>query len=120
MPLPQLTAMPDTAKDRFSSLLFYLLVLVTGYLAFQVLSPFLAPLAWAAVFAMMFHSVHVELSGTDWPESLRARHDAARGRADCRAGGDAGLRPRARGAAGHRVRAAGVALGARADRAASG
>jgi predicted PurR-regulated permease PerM len=55
------TAMSYTAKDRFSGLLFYVLVLVTGYLTYQVLSPFLAPLAWAAVFAMMFHSVHVEL-----------------------------------------------------------
>ena len=45
------TAMSDTAKDRFSALLFYVLVLVMGYLAYQVLSPFLAPLAWAAVFA---------------------------------------------------------------------
>ncbi len=55
------TAMSDTAKDRFSALLFYVLVLVTGYLTYQVLSPFLAPLAWAAVFAMMFHGVHLEL-----------------------------------------------------------
>ena len=38
-------------------LLFYVLVLVTGYLTYQVLSPFLAPLAWAAVFAMMFYGV---------------------------------------------------------------
>jgi predicted PurR-regulated permease PerM len=53
--------MSDTAKDRFSALLFYVLVLVTGYLTYQVLSPFLAPLAWAAVFAMMFHGVHMEL-----------------------------------------------------------
>lgn len=59
--------MSQTAKDRFSSLLFYLLVLVTGYLAYQVLSPFLSPLGWAAVFAMMFHSVHVELSGRIGP-----------------------------------------------------
>jgi predicted PurR-regulated permease PerM len=42
-------------------------VLVTGYLAYQVLSPFLSPLGWAAVFAMMFHSVHVELSGRIGP-----------------------------------------------------
>ena len=58
MPLSPPTAMSDTAKDRFSRLLFYVLVLVMGYLAFQVLSPFLAPLAWAAVFAMMFYRVH--------------------------------------------------------------
>ena len=60
--------MSDTAKDRFSRLLFYgLVILVTGYLTFQVLSPFLAPLAWAAVFAMMFYRVHLELAGRIGP-----------------------------------------------------
>ena len=59
--------MSDTAKDRFSRLLFYVLVLVTGYLTFQVLSPFLAPLAWAAVFAMMFYRVHLELAARIGP-----------------------------------------------------
>ena len=67
MPLSPPTAMSDTAKDRFSRLLFYVLVLVMGYLAFQVLSPFLAPLAWAAVFAMMFYSVHLELAARIGP-----------------------------------------------------
>jgi predicted PurR-regulated permease PerM len=59
--------MSDTAKERFSHLLFYLLVIVTGYLAYQVLSPFLAPLAWAAVFAMMFHGVHLDLAARIGP-----------------------------------------------------
>ncbi len=59
--------MPDTAKDRFSRLLFYGLVLLVGYLAFQVLSPFLGPLAWAAVFAMMFYRVHLELAARIGP-----------------------------------------------------
>lgn len=59
--------MSDTAKDRFSGLLFYVLVLATGYLTFLVLSPFLAPLAWAAVFAMMFYGVHLELAARIGP-----------------------------------------------------
>jgi predicted PurR-regulated permease PerM len=59
--------MSDTAKDRFSRILFYVLVLVMGYLSYQVLSPFLAPLAWAAVFAMMFQGVHAELAGRIGP-----------------------------------------------------
>ena len=53
--------MPDTSKERFQHLLFYALVLFMVYLAYLVLRPFLASLAWAAVFAMMFHSVHLEL-----------------------------------------------------------
>ena len=59
--------MSDTAKDRFSQLLFYILLIVMGYLVYQVLSPFLAPLAWASVFAMMFQGVHSELSSRIGP-----------------------------------------------------
>ncbi len=58
-PLPGL--MSNTAKDRFAQILFYGLVLLTGYLAFLVIRPFLAPLAWAVVFAMMFYPVYDEL-----------------------------------------------------------
>ena len=54
--------MTDSIKDRFTKFLFYVLVIVTGYLSYLVLSPFLAPLAWAAVFAMMFQGVHRELT----------------------------------------------------------
>jgi predicted PurR-regulated permease PerM len=54
--------MSDTGKERFAQLLFYVLVLLTGYLAYLVLSPFLSPLAWAAVFAVMFYQVHIELA----------------------------------------------------------
>jgi predicted PurR-regulated permease PerM len=54
--------MPHTGKKRFAHLLFYTLVLLTGYLAFQVISPFLTSLAWAAVFAVTFYSVNLRLA----------------------------------------------------------
>jgi predicted PurR-regulated permease PerM len=57
----------SSARDRFSQLLFYALVFLTGYLAFQVISPFLSSLAWAAVFAMMFHQVHLQLAARMGP-----------------------------------------------------
>ena len=53
--------MSDTGKERFAQLLFYTLVFLMGYLAFVVISPFLAPLAWAAVFAVMFYRVNLRL-----------------------------------------------------------
>jgi predicted PurR-regulated permease PerM len=53
--------MPDTGKDRFTQLLFYTLVLLAGYLTYLVVQPFLAPIAWAAVFAMMFYPVQLDL-----------------------------------------------------------
>ncbi len=54
--------MSETGKDRFQHLLFYVLVLLTGYLAFLVIRPFLAPLGWAAVFAVMFYGVKETLA----------------------------------------------------------
>ena len=47
--------MSDTDRDRLRRPPFYVLVLVAIYLTYQVLGPFLVPLAWAAVFAMLFH-----------------------------------------------------------------
>jgi predicted PurR-regulated permease PerM len=54
--------MPNTGKERFAHLLFYALVLLMGYLAFLVISPFLASLAWAAVFAVMFYRANLRLA----------------------------------------------------------
>jgi predicted PurR-regulated permease PerM len=54
--------MTALGKERFSQLLFYALALLMAYLVFLVLSPFLASLAWAAVFAVMFHGVHMRLA----------------------------------------------------------
>jgi predicted PurR-regulated permease PerM len=54
--------MSDSSRERFSQLIFYALIILIGYLTFLVMSPFLAPLAWAAVFAVMFYPVHQELS----------------------------------------------------------
>ena len=53
--------MHNPGRERFNQVLFYSLVLLTGYLAFVVLQPFLASLAWATIFAMMFHPVHLQL-----------------------------------------------------------
>jgi predicted PurR-regulated permease PerM len=54
--------MHESSRERFAQLLFYALILIIGYLTYLILSPFLASLAWAAVFAMMFHGVHTELT----------------------------------------------------------
>src|SRR4026209_384556 len=54
--------MHHTSRERFSQLVFYSLIILIGYLTYLVISPFLAPLAWAAVFAVMFYPVHQELS----------------------------------------------------------
>ena len=54
--------MADSSREKFSQLVFYVLILLIGYLTYLVISPFLAPLAWATVFAVMFYRVHLELS----------------------------------------------------------
>jgi predicted PurR-regulated permease PerM len=49
-------------RDRFLVVLFYGVLLLAGYLAFSVVAPFLAPLAWAAVFAMVLYPVQARLA----------------------------------------------------------
>jgi predicted PurR-regulated permease PerM len=49
--------------------LFYALVLLAVYLAYLTLGPFLGAIAWAAIFAILFHRVHVALAariGPSW------------------------------------------------------
>jgi predicted PurR-regulated permease PerM len=48
--------------DRFLLVLFYTVLLLTGYLAFSVVKPFLASLAWAGVFAMVLNPVQSRLA----------------------------------------------------------
>jgi predicted PurR-regulated permease PerM len=43
----------DNERERFTPILFYAVVLAIGYLAYRVVAPFLASMAWAAVFAMV-------------------------------------------------------------------
>jgi predicted PurR-regulated permease PerM len=52
---------PETERDRFARVLFYAVVFVIGYLAFRVVGPFLAPLTWAAVFAMVLFPLQTRL-----------------------------------------------------------
>lgn len=47
--------------DRFSNVLFYGVVLCLAYLVFRVFEPFLAPLGWAAVFAVISYSLEQRL-----------------------------------------------------------
>jgi predicted PurR-regulated permease PerM len=54
--------MSDIDRDRLRRPPFYVLVLVAIYLSYLVLGPFLVPLAWAAVFAMLFHNMQVQLA----------------------------------------------------------
>lgn len=53
--------MSRTARDRFTQLLFYAVLVLVGYLALLIVRPFLAPLAWAAIFATMLYGVHQRL-----------------------------------------------------------
>ena len=54
--------MSEIDRDRLRRPPFYVLVVAAIYLSYLVLGPFLVPLAWAAVFAMLFHKSQVELA----------------------------------------------------------
>src|SRR5947207_3353668 len=49
------------ARQRISTLLFYSTVLLLAYLLYLLFSPFLTPLAWAAILAALFHSPYRRL-----------------------------------------------------------
>jgi predicted PurR-regulated permease PerM len=51
------------ARQRSTTLLFYGCVILLGYLLYQLFAPFLAPLAWAAIFAAFFHTQHKRVEG---------------------------------------------------------
>ncbi len=63
--------MPHNSDDRFSNVLFYGVVLCLAYLVFLVFQPFLVPLGWAAVFAVIFYSLNQRLEHR-WGRTLAA------------------------------------------------
>jgi len=63
--------MPQSSKERFTNLLFYGVVLCLVYLVFRVFQPFLVPLGWAAVFAVIFSSLN-RLLARRWGRTLSA------------------------------------------------
>src|SRR4051812_10451143 len=56
--------MPDQiSRERSTTLLFYGCIFLLGYLVYLLLQPFLAPLAWAAIFAAFFYRRFKKLEG---------------------------------------------------------
>jgi predicted PurR-regulated permease PerM len=49
-------------RERFLLVIFYTVLLLAGYLTFLVVEPFLSPLAWAAVFAMVLNPIQARLA----------------------------------------------------------
>src|SRR5882757_9280160 len=61
------------ARQRISTLLFYSTVLLLAYLLYLLFSPFLTPLAWAAILAALFHRPyrHLEIRwGKAWAATV--------------------------------------------------
>jgi predicted PurR-regulated permease PerM len=52
---------PSQQQQQLTALLFYTLVLLLGYLVFRIFQPFLAPIGWAGVLAVVCHPVHRRL-----------------------------------------------------------
>ena len=54
--------MKSAQSKSFGRLVLYALTFLGVYLSYQVLSPFIVTLAWAAIFAILFHGMHAALS----------------------------------------------------------
>ncbi|MBZ5659511.1 MAG: AI-2E family transporter [Acidobacteriia bacterium] len=50
--------MAQKSDDRFSNVVFYGVVLCLAYFVFRIFEPFLVPLGWAGVFAVVFYSLN--------------------------------------------------------------
>jgi predicted PurR-regulated permease PerM len=48
-------------QERLTTIFFYCIVLLLGYLFFRILAPFFAPLGWAAVLAIFVYPFHERL-----------------------------------------------------------
>ena len=53
--------MAKNAGERFGDVLFYGMILLLVYLVYRIFEPFLMPLGWAAVFAVIFYSLNKRL-----------------------------------------------------------
>ena len=51
------------ARERSTTVVFYGIVFLLGYLVYRLFAPFFTPLAWAAIFAAFFHPQYRRLSG---------------------------------------------------------
>ena len=54
---------PD--HERLAALGFYGFIILLGYLVYQLIYPFLVPLAWACVLAISFYRMHARLERRD-------------------------------------------------------
>jgi len=55
-------ATSEPERDRFARLIFYGVVVLTAWLTYLVVHPFLQPLGWAAIFAIMLYPLYGWLS----------------------------------------------------------
>src|SRR6202171_2143840 len=68
--------MAKKADERFGDVLFYGVILLLVYLVYRVFEPFQVPLGWAAVFAVIFHSLNERLE-KKWGRTLSASFSTA-------------------------------------------
>src|SRR6267142_1227987 len=63
--------MAKNAGERFGDVLFYGMILLLVYLVYRIFEPFLMPLGWAAVFAVIFYSLNKRFEQR-WGRTLAA------------------------------------------------
>ena len=61
--MPERPAQLANERERFTTLIFYGVVLLLGYLVLRVFEPFFHPLGWAAVLAICVYPWYERLVG---------------------------------------------------------
>jgi predicted PurR-regulated permease PerM len=52
----------EASRDRLNTILLYAMVLLLGYLVYLIFAPFLVPLGWAGILAVLLHPWHSKLT----------------------------------------------------------
>jgi predicted PurR-regulated permease PerM len=61
-PTTRIAHPPGSNRERFTTLIFYAVVILLIYLCYLIFAPFLVPLAWGAIFVVLFHPWHEHLA----------------------------------------------------------
>jgi hypothetical protein len=61
-PTTRISHPPGSNRARFTTLIFYAIVIALTYLCYLIFEPFLVPLAWAAILVVLFHPWHEHLA----------------------------------------------------------
>ncbi|HUK31621.1 MAG TPA: AI-2E family transporter [Candidatus Acidoferrum sp.] len=60
-PFPTQSSRSEASRERLNTILLYAAVVLLGYLVYLIFAPFLVPIGWAGILAVILHPLHARL-----------------------------------------------------------